>query len=83
MRGETKIAFRNRKDVRLSYDVDMSGPGTGATVVEWDIDCDDCRRSMRLNPLTPSEEDKILEACVAAASEKQRDDFHDPAEWRD
>ena len=84
MRGTTYIKFRNREDVPLTYDVDLSGPGSGAGVVEWDIECDDCRRSMRLMPLTPSEEDAVLQACVDAAVEKSMDDdFYDPAEWRD
>lgn len=84
MRGTTFINFRNREDVPLSYDVDLSGPGDGAGVVEWDIEDDDCRQSMRLMPLTASEEDAVLQACVDAAAEKSLDDdYHDPAEWRD
>jgi hypothetical protein len=84
MRGTIEITFRNRADVPLTYDVDLSGPGDGASVMDWDIECEDCRRSMRLMPLAPSEEDKILQACVDAAVAKSHDDdFYDPAEWRD
>lgn len=74
VRGTTTINFRNRVGVDLTYKVDMSGPGSGATVDDWDIECDDCRRSMRQMPLTPSEEDAILQACVDAAVASQFDD---------
>jgi hypothetical protein len=82
VKGWTEITFRNRHDVVLDYDVDLSGPGSGASVNDWDIKDEDCRQSMRLMPLTPSEEDAILQACVDAADAKSRDDFYDPAEWQ-
>ena len=35
MKGDTFITFRGIEDCCLVYDVDLSGPGTGATVVNW------------------------------------------------
>jgi hypothetical protein len=62
MRGSTQITFRNREDVTLTWRADVFGPGRGYSVEDWQIECADCNKSMRLMPLTESEETEVYDA---------------------
>jgi hypothetical protein len=73
MRGSTEITFRNREYVLLTWRCDVSGPGSGYSVEDWDIECEDCRNSMRLMPLTESEEAAIFAAIDKSLHQRLED----------